>query len=330
VWSLSYEDVRAVDPQSGHDGSAGPKLPALSQLPMGQLGYNLTVRDAGKAEALGEPGELGAFGLLGYYLSLPEPEEAFAAKARAYGVHMACLPGNVDAGATVEAARALADAVRGPGATDGPQDQYFPVDWRPGGSPFVRVVGHVGTELDPADPGASCFVPVLLAAELVDNGGPSNGGEKDYKQAWNGFWDLWNLMQFVPGFVAVSSSGVENDAYVALWAGAGPSAPGAAGLERVGAAWAELLSASSVDENALDEATVRAMEEFAAGGAPTPDELGYELESGEMAELAWSGARVCYLTADEADDREAFEQDGWTVVTEGEAIDAALAVLLEA
>ena len=48
-------------------------------------------------------------------------------------------------------------------------------------------------------------------------------------------------------------------------------------------------------------------------GVPAPDEVGFELESGEQAELVWFDNKICFLPDDLLDDRAAFEDAGWRV-----------------
>lgn len=51
-------------------------------------------------------------------------------------------------------------------------------------------------------------------------------------------------------------------------------------------------------------------------GVPVPDsdDIGYELEGGEIAEIAWPSYKVCYLTSEQAEDKAAFRSEGWAVI----------------
>ena len=49
-------------------------------------------------------------------------------------------------------------------------------------------------------------------------------------------------------------------------------------------------------------------------GIPAPDEVGYELDSGEQADLAWFEKCICFLTDDLLEDKGVFEDAGWRVI----------------
>ncbi len=56
-------------------------------------------------------------------------------------------------------------------------------------------------------------------------------------------------------------------------------------------------------------------------GIPVPDEVGFELGSGEQAELAWCDQKICFLTDDLLEDRSAFEDEGWRVIESSSSYD---------
>ena len=72
--------------------------------------------------------------------------------------------------------------------------------------------------------------------------------------------------------------------------------------------------------NAVIEEMLGMGEKFALAlmdwGIPAPDEVGYELDSGEQADLVWISRRICFLTEELSEDRAAFEQSGWQVIDE--------------
>ena len=313
VWSLSYDDVTClVDPTYG----GGYHLWALDPTKLPNSAMRAFA--LGQRPGLGDMPKRGPLELLASYLSMPEAEEAFAAEARSFALGMTNTLAERDAvlGRLYEAREAL----EGPGALPGEPGQSFIADWRPADSRRLRVYGLnevVGSE----------FVPAVVA-ELDDSG----NRDDLYKKAWNSFWHLWDLMQFEPGFAAVSRSGIENQAYTAFWGG--QAAQGAQVAQTFDAepldAWANLLSADFLEENALSAQTADFMRALAKRGVrPEGLEVGYETDSGCMAELAWPARRACYLTASDADCRQEFEADGWTVMVEDEDNEAAIAALME-
>ena len=331
VWSLSYDDVTSfVDP--AHDQSYHLRVLDPGQLPFPKLRELVFAQHPG----LGGMFEESPLELLGSYLAMPEAEGAFLGEARAFAAGMTNTRAAADE--VLARTRQTFEALEGPGAGPSEPEQSFIVDWAPANSRRFGVYGF--NTFDSRE-----LVPTV-AAELNDVG----AHDDLYKKAWNSFWHLWDLMQFEPGFVAVSKAGLEGGAYTPLWygaspgygatAGAGavvetgvPAGAGAAGTDAAAefsGAWADLLTDDFRVGNSLSRETVAFMRGLAAKGVLPGDlEVGYETDDGDIAELAWPSRRVCYLTAADADFREAFEADDWTVMVEGEDNDAAVAALKE-
>ena len=72
-------------------------------------------------------------------------------------------------------------------------------------------------------------------------------------------------------------------------------------------------------------------ERLARIGAPAPDldDVGFQLEDGPMAEIAWPDCRCCYLTPDQLDNAPAFQAAGWRVISEDAADEELLTILKE-
>ena len=316
VWSLSYDDVSSlVDPVHAGDYH-------LHALDPGGLPFLAMYRLAlGQRPGLGDALKGGPLVLLGAYLATPDAEAAFADEARAFALGMTSSMQPADAPAVLARAREAWEALGGPGAGPSEPAQPFVTDWRPAGSRRLCVCGF-------SEQRGEQIVPALVA-ELDDAG----NHDDLYKKAWTSFWHLWDLMQFEPGFAAVSRGGLAGQAYTAFWGGAADGRqPDASQAAEGGTltAWAGLLSPDFLEENALSAQTAAFMRLLAERGvAPDGLEVGYEADSGDMAELAWPARRTCYLTAADADCRQAFEADGWTVMLEGQDNDAAIAALME-
>ena len=70
-------------------------------------------------------------------------------------------------------------------------------------------------------------------------------------------------------------------------------------------------------------------ERLARIGAPAPDldDVGFQLEDGPMAEIAWPDCRCCYLTPDQLDSASAFQAAGWRVISEDASDEELLTIL---
>jgi hypothetical protein len=168
----------------------------------------------------------------------------------------------------------------------------------------------------PGHPGA-----VWFGCYLDDDEGWREAEE--FKYVWNGFLRLVNLGQFLPGFVFVTGSGVQNQAYDRLELFAElpgsvvaqpPSAPETVPV----AAWEELKELTGPELHPLLEVLQRR-------GWPPPV-AGFELadEGGEIvaqAELAWEDWRLALLTSEELACRERFIAAGWRVEALAQLLD---------
>jgi len=131
------------------------------------------------------------------------------------------------------------------------------------------------------------------------------------KEEWAGLLRLVNIMQFMPGFHAVSKVGLASGwcpgALDALLAGPSLMPETEAGSDP---AWDELFELT-------DRAVHELLKKLADHHAPTP-ESGYELlgPSGTIvaaAELAWEAMRLAVILDTNTPDTKAFTEQGWTV-----------------
>jgi DEAD/DEAH box helicase domain-containing protein len=304
VWSVTHDDVKAalsgsldhdlespLVALSRHDGSkAPPHIPRAQEKAFTQhavarlLGALATPGDSGKDA--GAVAQLQRNALWLGYLMIPSTP---ADKAACDGQLAQWLPH-------------LPEAVKTPGSgyapsvglTKGPSTfvGWWPLAW---GSPKPP-------ESDWCAPG----VVVLdeAAAESAEQ----------LHSAWRRWLQLFNAMQFLPGTLMVTGSGLDGHDYEALQggeSGVGAPAAGGTGSAALLAVWETTL------EQTLD-ALRPGLRRLAEVGAAVP-EVGLELadEKGRVladAELAWASEKLVVLRDDQADLSETWAAAQWKVV----------------
>ena len=297
VWGLSYTDV-----EDAFDHSAGSYyLDCLSVMGLPNTGVYDKVLGPQRADSL-TPGKLSPFGMFSWYLTHRDAEGAFTSQAAAYAMAMQKVTNDR---VTFDADNALVGKV-----SDALYSEKSPLGfgesllnrWIPSESDFLAIYAGA-TYKDVKARRVSLVYPVL------DDSKPE---AKGFKHDWNGFLDLFNLMQFSGAFHAVTKLGLESGVYSALAAvtipGGTAAATGASDAQATGdSPWHDI-----VDE-LFDEVSKEFATRLSLLGIPLPDEPGYELDDA-MAELAWPAHRVCYLTQEQEEDRAFFEGRGWKII----------------
>lgn len=298
VWVLSWKDVQSVfQPQGGY---AAPTL--LPQaMPAGAQMYRPTL--AGE-QAL-PTDRLSPMELLVKYLELDRAEELFQLHAKAYAFSL-LEPGKRRSTQDFAQWRAAADPIsQALWGRPAPREDAFFGTWRPGEDSLEIYAGVSAQEMKVKKTQAQVFVSALLRDGREDR-------TERYESQWNGFWQFFNVMQFLGSFGAVTETGLAQGVYGGLMPREEePAAPRQAG------AWGPLLED-------MDAGAAAMADRLMAMGVPAPSCVGYELadSSGAVAaqaELAWERERVVYLLPDQEAYRPAFEAAGWTVLTDGGA-----------
>lgn len=306
VWSFSWRDVQAVFQTQGDYYTNTLNVMAM---PMGAKMYQPTVT-AAHAESI-RPEKMGPFELLMQYLVEPEGEKLFNAQAKAYSLSL-LDPGKIANTFTFLDWQAVIGEVI--------QETHFVEEtfeqgktmfgiWTPRSeNPHFAVYSGISAIKMKRDKDT----PVAVCALLDDM--PDTRTDK-YEHEWNGLWQFFNVMQFNPAFIAVSKNGLKNQVYLDL------------PIQYINIQKGELTAV--VQENAWlevyellfdDEAKSFAKKLF-ENQAPVPDEVGYEIvtESGEviaMAELAWTSAKIVYLTQEQQEYKTILLSLGWQVIDE--------------
>lgn len=305
VWSLAWEDVEAAlagSPESDLDLAAAharlsPEHPLCAQASVA-LGV--------AAQAAPE----NAVARLLRWLALPpgSGEDAGLAQwrrqAAMFGARLVVAPGGAEARQAATVLDAVARALPGEAreATDGAAAALS----REAAGAVVLAYAWPKAFLQGSF--ASGYGAVELRPERA-------ASAEDLKRAWREWLALYNLLQVLPNAYLIEASGLEHGDYAAL-AGMPAATDGAGGAEP--GPWDATLA------DALPEMR-EGLAELHEAGSAAPDHVGFELASagGEVlaeAELAWEGARLVVLTAEQADMRAAWEAAGWEAV-DGSAAD---------
>lgn len=296
VWSLSYKDIESAI--KGAQGSYYLNLLRIPELPTENL-YNNII--AGKSGGFA-PEKENPFSMLAWYLGHEDAEQAFQAHADAYSLGMLAISSvpneaEVYAGHCIE----LAEAV-GVDSSYSVDDLAFAGCWRPG--EHLDIFGAASKE-----DAQACHGTFLFA--VLDD---SDVDDIAYQRQWNGCLSLYNLMQFFWGFAFISKSGLENNGYANLKPKSSSEGDSANEVVVTASAWdrvrEEMLGVSESFIKLLAESDI-----------PVPDEVGYELDGGEQADLAWLDRKICFLSVDLLDDKEVFEGAEWIVIDESWNLD---------
>jgi hypothetical protein len=196
-----------------------------------------------------------------------------------------------------------------------PGGGYAPMMSRPNGP--VALVGSWPLVLAQGMPASTTWHAPAVA--LLDEA--SAADEEALHAAWRRWLQLANAMQFLPGFLAATMSGLDERDYDRF---AGPGASSAAP-----ASPSDQPSPCPAWQLATEQALTvlrEGLRALAMAGAPPP-EAGMELvdDRGRVvadAELAWSDEKLAVLRPDQSDLAESWKRAGWRVVVLDEALRA--------
>lgn len=202
VWVLSWKDVQSVfSPQGDY---ATPTL-FPQRMPAGTQMYQPTVAGSG-GEAL-RTDRLSPMELLVRYLELDRGEELFQIHARAYALSLLepGKRGDVQAYTRWKAAvDEISQALYGH-RTDFARSDLFFGCWTPRqGQAHMTVYAGVSASDMRA---RKTQAPVAVFALLAD--GRKSRGDW-YEAEWNGYWQFFNVMQFLDSFGAVTATGLDH------------------------------------------------------------------------------------------------------------------------
>lgn len=174
----------------------------------------------------------------------------------------------------------------------------------------------------------------IVCAQLKDdpnNKDDLNHESDNYEKEWNGFLHFCNFMQFIPNFIAVSSTGLSHSVYYDLPIAAqksdhlvssknensllsldlfAPQSPQKT-------AWKAFIEGVEIDNEA--KCFIDMVKEFENIPVPPDDALGYEIGDGEQVEIAWPDKRIAFMTSEQTGrdnkTKNKIETLGWRIIT---------------
>ena len=298
VWSLTFKDVQDKFKSQG-EYYTNTLLP--EKMPSGTIMYNRMLKDGDERI---KPSKVSTLELLAEYLENNNAEEIFKHHAEAFSWSLidSSKKSNREAydlwaeditklmhSVKVEYLKTFEETLFG---------TWIPRDINSSLSIYSGI-NHITKE--PACP--------YVYAELNDE----NSKDDTYEKEWNGFWNLYNMMQFSTYFYGLTTSGVNRNIYDSLLNKEIAPKDDIVDKEEYDSKW------DSIIQNIYDEKAIQFAKECAKNSISLPDEVGYELYENDLiigeCELLWKKYKVVYLTDNQiADSEEIFRNNGYIVV----------------
>ena len=146
-----------------------------------------------------------------------------------------------------------------------------------------------------------------------------NNRTDKYEAEWNGMWRFFNIMQFLNGFVCLTTTGIDEYAYSQLADVVESSANADADCS---AEWNEVFELLEYSDD-----TAKSLAEYSMNNNLPVPEIGYEVGDangmtiGEV-EIAWPDRKIGYLAEDNQEDSETLIEAGWKFVTTSDELSA--------
>lgn len=314
IWILSWKDVQSVFAVLG-DYATNTLIP--EKMPYGIHMYRPIVKQ-GEAEIL-QPDKVNTFELLLQYLENKDAEELFSVHANAYSLSL-IEPSNYNNSIAYADWKNLIDPV-----ADVLElfdyniklNNTFFGKWSPRSSEaqLTILAGVEASDMQKNKTDAIVAVCAILD-DIKDN------RTEKYEAEWNGFWQFFNVMQFLQNFAVVTKDGINQSIYNAI------------PVQEVEIAGHELKSEheftvddswKDIMEQIFDETAAECAEKLMSTGVQAPSIVGYELlnSSGTViaeCEMAWESDKIALLLPYQMSGIDKFKKNGWTVVTPDDLI----------
>jgi len=313
VWSLSYKDVQSVFEEQGDyfsnalDISTMPGLKAYKPIIENEKALELTP-DRMKLQ----------IHLLFNYLSLDDAERLFIVHSCAYSISLLNLR---EMKTEISFNNWLYDFLRFTKDFYNINDDFKYMksafgSWAPrnSNSHLKMLSGIKISDMRANGTKAMATVCAVLDDKL------DNRTDK-YEAEWNGFWQFFNFMQFLPEFVGVTTTGLERGIYDELTYVVNEIDETHEVIDN--GEW-ELVIEEIIDDEAITFA--RKLIEL---GVQAPTTVGYEIVDSKGAviaecEMVWVIKKIALLLEYQLESKDVFEADGWKIITIDQEIDTEL------
>lgn len=306
VWTLSWKDVQSVIREQG-DYATSTLDP--NKMPSGSYIYKPTLNN-GKANRL-HPDKMSTFELLVQYLEDPDSEEAFSIHAKAYAMSLLDSR-NLNNGVIFADWKQQIEPII---MELNLKDSIFELSntmfgkWKPRStnSHLTILSGIETTSLQKNGINASITVCAILDDDAETR-------TDKYEAEWNGFWQFANVMQFLDVFVAVTKSGVQNHIYSTIPIKDEYVTSVEASIDEPMILWEGIIN------QVFEQSTKEYIQKLSILGIPLPSTVGFELvdDTGAViaeCEMAWEKEKIAILTQQQMDNKDIFEENGWTTYT---------------
>lgn len=174
--------------------------------------------------------------------------------------------------------------------------------------PLIKLVAYIGKD----DYGENRFHKISVICRFFDD--EDLADKSHFKAAWNGFIRMYNVYQFIPGAVFITSKGISEGHYLWLMSEAG------AEKDRI-----PDESSSLAALRAVTDAHIHPLLSFLVEHSLPLPEAGFELcdEKDEImatAELCWPDKNIVFLKDEERVHEQIFVSKGWRSVPLDEVI----------
>ena len=118
---------------------------------------------------------------------------------------------------------------------------------------------------------------------------------------WNAYLQFNNIMQYLDNFIEVTQTGLDEEQYTIL-----------TNIEKIDnnkdKKWAEILT------QVIGDDAKQFVKDCIENNVVYPTHIGYELDDGSIAEMEWEKLNIVYLTTEQMEYKEKFEEKGFDVI----------------
>lgn len=306
VWCLSWKDVQSVF--KAQDEYATATL-APNNMPSGKHLYKPTIEN-GNAQNL-HPDRASTMELLMNYLENADAERLFAVHAKAYAMSLLDPKNMGNSEVFTDWSNLIEPIIEALALREDNFDLNGTMfgKWVPRSTcaHLTILAGAAASDIKKNKINANLSVCALLNDDIESR-------TDKYESEWNGFWHFFNVMQFLPGFAAVTVNGLNHMVYHEIPATLQDDTASTEKYSIYDESWVDTV------EQIFDDRARQWAYKLINLGISAPSAVGYELaDSGGAVvaecEMAWEDLKIALLVGNQLDNIDKFQQNGWKVVS---------------